>query len=300
MEHASAKLPAGTSLQRELVARISGVIRQDGLEIGDRLNESRLAARLNVSRTPVRAALGHLAELGYVTREPNRGVTLRDTPPVAPAEPGGAGDDDLLVAIARERSLGGLTEQVSETELMRRFGVGRQAVQRTLQRLLDLGSVERRPGYGWSFVNSFRDAEERQESYRFRAVIETAAILEPGFALAPGWAADMRERHERTLTVPWGEDSSVAFYEMNAAFHLGIAAASGNRYFRSATERQNQLRRLSNYHWPRGFGRVETSCREHLGILARLEQADVEMAALLMRRHLDNTARLPPIFTKTD
>lgn len=297
MNDASVKLAGdsfegGSSLQRDLVARIAGAIRDDGLRAGDRLNESRLAERLNVSRTPVRAALRRLADLGYVAREPNRGVTLARLPPVPQREASDEGDD-LLAAIARDRGLGCLGEQVSETELMRLYGRGRQTIRGALQRLCDLGSVERRPGYGWSFVNTLRDAQERQESYRFRIVVEVAAILEPGFALLPGWADEMRARHERALTDAWGEHSSVSFYEMNAAFHLGIAAASGNRYVRSAMERQNQLRRLANYHWSRGFERVETNCREHLAILDALERGDAEIAAIAMRRHLEGVARLP-------
>lgn len=302
MKHASEMFgPAGTSLQRDLVQRIATYIHDEGLQAGDRLNESRLAQRLKVSRTPVRAALRQLAELGFVTREAHRGVLLTDLPPLPLATDAAAPDeDDLLVAIARDRSLDRLPEQTSETELMRLYGHGRPTVRRALERLLDLGVVERRPGYGWHFSSSIRDAEARQESYRFRIVVEIAAILEPGFALPPGWAKDMRARHEEARLAPWSEHSSVAFYEMNAAFHAGIAAASGNRYLHSAVERQNQLRRLSNYHWERGFERVETNCREHLEILDRLVTGEAEIAAALMRRHLEHAARLRPSFVMSN
>lgn len=297
MEHASEKFDATpTPLQRDLVARIVEMIHADDLGSGDRLNESRLAERLGVSRTPVRMALQHLAGLGFVTRQPNRGIVLSARPPRSEASEPVTAEDDLIVLIARDRSEGHLAEHISETELMRRYEFGRQTVRRALDRLLDLDVVARRAGYGWRFSSAPWDVAARQESYRFRIVVETAAILEPGFALAGGWADDMEMRHEAALRQPWGPASSVAFFEMNAAFHAGLAAASGNRYVLSAVERQNRLRRLSNYHWARGFERVETNCREHLEILARLRAGEVEVAAVLMRRHLEHASRLRPSF----
>lgn len=297
MERASENREAApTALQRDLASRIVELIHADGLVTGDRLNESRLAQRLGVSRTPVRMALRRLADRGFVVRQPNRGIVLSARPPRPDGQATGTAEDDLIVLIARDRSEGRLPGQISETELMRRYGFGRQTVRRALDRLLDLDVVARRAGYGWRFSSAPWDVAARQESYRFRIVVETAAILEPGFALAEGWADGMRTRHEAAMRQPWAPSSSVSFFEMNAAFHAGLAAASGNRYLLSAVERQNRLRRLSNYHWPRGFERVETNCREHLEILARLEAGDVEVAAVLMRRHLEHASRLRPSF----
>lgn len=96
----------------------------------------------------------------------------------------------------------------------------------------------------------------------------------------------MRSRHEAMLSAAWTDASSGTLFEMNAEFHLGISAASGNRYIEEAMNRQNQLRRLSNYNWQRGADRVAVTCREHLEILERLEAGDNEVAAALMRKHL--------------
>lgn len=297
MKHASENFDSTqTALQRDLVCRIVELIHADALATGDRLNESRLAQRLGVSRTPVRMALQHLAEQGFVSRQRNRGIVLSARPPQPEAAEPVMAEDDLIVLIARDRSQGHLAEHISETELMRRYGYGRQTVRRALDRLLDLDVVARRAGYGWRFSSAPWDAPARQESYRFRIVVETAAILEPNYHLAESWAEDMRRQHETAMRQPWGPASSVAFFEMNASFHAGLAAASGNRYLHSAVERQNRLRRLSNYHWARGFERVETNCREHLEILARIQAGEFEVAAVLMRRHLEHASRLRPSF----
>jgi DNA-binding GntR family transcriptional regulator len=46
------------------------------LRPGERLDEVSLAARFDVSRTPVREALGHLSAMGLVERRPNRGAIV--------------------------------------------------------------------------------------------------------------------------------------------------------------------------------------------------------------------------------
>jgi DNA-binding GntR family transcriptional regulator len=41
----------------------------------------------------------------------------------------------------------------------------------------------------------------------------------------------MRQQHEKSVAISWKDFWSVALFEMNAAFHEGIASASGNRFF---------------------------------------------------------------------
>lgn len=283
--------PPLTRLQQEVADGILRALRADGVAPGTHVTEAALAQRLRVSRTPVRAALDRLAADGIVVRRPNRGVALLVAPPAPPAgaaEDGEGADqvDAAMVRVARDRETGALPEEISEAALMRRYGLGRAEVQRVLARFADLGMVARRPGYGWEFVPSVLDDAVREESYRFRLVVEPAALLEPGFALDPGFVADMRQRHQAVLAGPWDAAAAVRFFEMNAAFHEGLAAAAGNRFLLAAVRRQNQMRRLSNYRWGYGTARVAVSCREHLEILDRLAHGDREVAAALMRRHL--------------
>lgn len=277
---------ASTPLQQDLMRRIVGVIHEDKLQPGARLRQNQLAERLRVSRTPVRMALELLEAQGFVRHEPNRGMTLALVPPLIEVEDPPSADEELLIAVARLRREGKLTEQFAELELMRLTGHERTAVRQALIKLEGLGVVQRRKGYGWQFFDPARDARAREESYNFRLLIECAAILSPEFSLPADWIASMRARHEAMLASPWTDTSSVMLFEMNAEFHLGISAASGNRYIEEAMNRQNQLRRLSNYNWQHGSDRVAVTCREHLEILDRLEHGDNEVAAALMRKHL--------------
>lgn len=164
-------------------------------------------------------------------------------------------------------------------------------LQRTLGHLARLGLVERRPGHGWAFAPTL-DREGRHEGLRFRMLVECGALLEPGFRLVPAWVQDMRERHEHVLGSAWDGRASVAFFEMNAAFHEGLAAGAGNRHVLLAVQQQNSLRRLANYGWGFDAGqdgvarRVREITEEHLTILAHAAAGEAEVAAALMRRHL--------------
>jgi DNA-binding GntR family transcriptional regulator len=288
---AASRASAPSPLQVELAERIARLIHEDEVEPGSRLNEKRLAEQLGVSRTPVRAALEHLAAGGFVQRQQNRGVELLKRPPLPDSEPDAASGDELLTRIAADRHGQRLADTVSEQELMQAYGLPRAAIKEALTRLADLGVVERKLGHGWKFVER-ADAQVRHESYRFRLVMEPASLLEPDFAIDPAWAAQSRERHEAFLTRRWTKASSVAFFEMNADFHEGLARGSNNRFFFEALRRLNRLRRLSNYDWRHGRDRVTVSVIEHMKILDFIEAGEMGQAALLMRQHLELAQRI--------
>jgi DNA-binding GntR family transcriptional regulator len=284
-----------TRLHSELQDGILAVITADLLEPGARLGEVALAERLRVSRTPVRAALGHLARRGLVRPGKRGGYFVTEATPAirkTPPRPAPTDADRLFLAIARHRRAGELPEEVSEGDLIRRYDVTRATVQQVLVRLSELAAVQRKPGHGWRFLPAISDPKARAESYRLRQIIEPAALLEPGYRLEPGWIDDMRERHHDMLAAPWSETTSIALYEMNAQFHEGLVAGAHNRYLLVAIQQQNRLRRFANYDWTHGHERVVVSCREHLQILDRLETGKCETAAALMRQHLDTAARL--------
>ncbi|MBI3709403.1 MAG: GntR family transcriptional regulator [Proteobacteria bacterium] len=284
-----------TRLQRDLLPRIIGLIRSDGLERGAHLREVALARRLQVSRTPVRAALEFLAKRGVLDWRPRRGFVLSqpgdsiaaDGLPPAPAE-----IDQLCLKIAGDRMAGRLPIEVTQAELLRRYAMPRPLLLRVLDKLAEVALIERKPGHGWLFSPAIDDAQARMESYEFRRLIEPASVLAPSFKLDPLWISEMRHRHEAMLAAPWRETSSIELFEMNAAFHEGLVAAARNRFMLIAVQQQTRLRRFANYNWTYGYERVVASCTEHLEILDRLAHNDREVAAALLRRHLDNASKL--------
>lgn len=74
--------PARRSRSTAISMHVADQLREDiltgSVPAGQRINEVRLSARLEVSRTPVRAALHALAAEGLLDYECNRGFTVRD------------------------------------------------------------------------------------------------------------------------------------------------------------------------------------------------------------------------------
>ncbi|OCJ14467.1 GntR family transcriptional regulator [Rhizobium sp. AC44/96] len=66
---------AGTTVE-QMVRAIADMIVTGVLSPGERLDEISLAARFDVSRTPVREALRELGAMGLVEREPNRSAVV--------------------------------------------------------------------------------------------------------------------------------------------------------------------------------------------------------------------------------
>lgn len=64
------------SLEQSVFLKLEEEILNGELKKGESLTENALSSRLGVSRTPIRAALHHLAEEGLVKIEANRGVTV--------------------------------------------------------------------------------------------------------------------------------------------------------------------------------------------------------------------------------
>jgi DNA-binding GntR family transcriptional regulator len=168
--------------------------------------------------------------------------------------------DALMVRLSRDRAAGKLADSLSEAELQRHTGAARGDLARALRRLEELGIVARNRGHGWRFAPGLATPAERDAAYRFRIAVEPAALLEPGYALPHGFAAEMRQGHRDFLDTRWHDSRAVAFFELNAAFHHGIVAASGNRFFLAATEQHNRLRRLLNYGWVLGAARGAAEC----------------------------------------
>ena len=285
-------------LRRNLAAEIIALMRKRGCAPGYHIVENELCQHFGVSRTPVRAAMGLLAQSGVVEHRANRGFVLAALPEQNLSEVSetdeAEADNALFVDIAQAHLAGSLPRECTQQELVRLFGVRLPVVVRVLRQLSDLGLVERKRGNGWSFLVSIDSTQTERESYRFRSVIEPALLREPGFALPPSWIENMRAEHGAFAKLTWRETLAVEFYEMNARFHIGLAKSSGNHYFFQAMEQQNRLRRFLNYGWVFGIERVHQSIHEHMAILDALALGDNNRAALLMELHLDEAREAPP------
>lgn len=202
---AGAASDAAYKLPSRLAAQIIERSRQLGLPAGTHLKEQELADVFRVSRTPVRMALNALAELDLVESRPNRGFFLKATAEAANGSPGmvaapdGADEDPLYFRIAEDRLNGTLEERIAEAEMARRYGATRGRIARLLARMAQEGWLVRMPGHGWEFQPLLTSPEAYDQGYRYRMLIEPAALLEPGYRVDAAAFAQARTQQQAML-----------------------------------------------------------------------------------------------------
>jgi DNA-binding GntR family transcriptional regulator len=281
-------MPRASALRLDLAAQIADLIRSEDQAPHTPLREEGLASRLGVSRTPIRGALRLLQRSGHVYYKENAGVFVAPGAKQAFKVPAQARPAEALYRrILADRGRRALGDTVSEAELLARYRVPRSLLSRVLIRISGEGFIERRRGHGWEFLPLLDSQGAIAESFRFRAIVESAALLEPGFKADLAEMKRVRERHRRFVAAKSAARTATEFFDMNARFHEMLAGFSGNRFVLQAIEHIDRLRKFQEFaSFTRDSRALVQSCREHLAILDALDSGDREWAAALMRRHL--------------
>jgi DNA-binding GntR family transcriptional regulator len=284
-----------------LARQILEIARRDGLAAGTHLPEVKLADRLGVSRSPVRAALALLKDRGALTLEPNQGYFLAlDSASTAFAavelpEP----EEEIIYRdLVRARFANLIPQQVAVSDVMRRYDCDRATANRVLAQMSEEGVIERAAGRGYVFGPVLNDAQAYEESYRFRLLVEPAAVLEPGFRPDPRRMRALRERHAALLAAGIETAPMAELFAADADFHEAIGEFCGNRFLAHAIRLQTRLRRLSEYENYSDRERLRESCLEHLAILDAFQAGDFPRAADLLRRHIAVSQEIRPNFDK--
>ncbi|KAA5835301.1 GntR family transcriptional regulator [Saccharopolyspora hirsuta] len=270
--------------------QVIDLLRRSELDRGAHVREQWVANSLGTSRSPVRKALAYLAELGLLTREPNRGYFLERSA----GELGGvelsAGEDveeDAYFRIGDDHLTGRLEANFTTAEIGRRYDLTTRQAERVLARMEREDLLRRRPGRGWQFQHVLTTAEAHAQSYRFRMIVEPAAVLEPGFTVDAESFALHRKQQEQllrgdALLLPRGE-----LFRVNAEFHEMIVGCSGNAYLLESVRRVNRVRRLIEYRHQSERQRLVHQAEEHLRLLDLLESGDLTAASQFLHAHLD-------------
>jgi DNA-binding GntR family transcriptional regulator len=286
------KPPTQSELTEGLAMRILKHIGEAGLQAGTHLAAQDLADRFSVSRSPVNHALRLLQAKGFLVHRPNRGFFVAADDHVPVDGIGLAGADRLngiYFRIADDRLHGRLASQVSESHLRGRYGLTRAQLVSLLTRISQEGWAERRPGYGWEFSEMLTTPEALVQTYRVRLALEPAALLEPGYELAPATIERLRAAELRLLDGALETDPPDALHERGVRFREGIVAAGRNPFFLDALRRINRVRRLLSYRSMIVRDRYLDQCRDHLGILTLLERGQLGEGAAALREHLQRT-----------
>jgi DNA-binding GntR family transcriptional regulator len=278
-------------MNEDLAARIIEHIRAAGLSPGAHLRAQDLADIFNTSRFPVGQALALLASKGAVLHARNRGYFVAEATP-GPEAVGLAAQDAATTAyflIAEDHLNARLPDPVSEAFLRERYGLTRAQLAMVTNRAIREGWAERRSGYGWSFAPVLRTPESLEQTYRVRLALEPAALIEPGYHLAPEALARCRAAELRLLSGGIETESADALHERGVRFHETIVGASGNPFFLDTVRRINRVRRLLSYRTMLDRSRYRAQCEEHLHILDLIEAGRNAEAAEALAQHLRHT-----------
>lgn len=184
---------------------------------------------------------------------------------------------------------------IDETQIGLQLGFGRTPVREALHRLRHEGLVTIYPRRG--MVVAPIDALESKHLTQARLVWEpNIARLAACTDTADAWDGLERVLAETPVVYETLDDVAKAS-EVNAAFHLGIAEATGNPFLVELVQRYLYRRaRLSFLFFRHGV--YDPVTEQHYEILSCLRAGDGEAAARLMERHIqvtrDRDARVLP------
>ncbi|MEU3855140.1 FCD domain-containing protein [Streptomyces sp. NPDC029554] len=279
------------NLTTSIATRLVDLMRRSELAEGAHVTEQWAADELEVSRTPVRKAMLFLTEVGILERIPNRGFFLaRDAGALARPDLS-AGEDveqSAYFEIADDYVGGRFTGSFTVADISRRYRLTSRQADRVLSRMEAEDLVRRKAGgRGWEFQHVMATVEAHDQSYRFRMIIEPAALLEPGFTVdADAFALHRQQQeallHGDILLLPRAE-----LFQVNASFHEMLVGCSGNQFLLDAVRRVNRLRRLIEYRHQIDRSRLANQAREHLRLLDLVEGGDVKEASAFLSSHLD-------------
>ncbi len=285
---------------KEMTMTITPLVKQVANHIADYINsldnpaeailsERPLATRLRVSRGPIRKALKLLQEQGIIEPGAKGGFVAKKAPKkissAFSSDPLPA-SENLYQQIASARLSGELSGRVSENELLRRYHVSRSLLTRVLQTIEVDGWIESLPGHGWFFPAMETSIKDYLDGYRFRAVIEPAAILDSAFKIDREALKRCRTEHQQLLAGGIEQATPSDIFQINKRLHETIISGSNNSFFISSLKRVNGLRRLLEHNHKTDPDVALTATREHLAIIDLLLANKRSEAAAALGRHL--------------
>lgn len=284
-----------SKLADQLALSIEGLIAVGELSHGDTLAERALAERLDVSRSPIRQALKLLEEKGVVVTREDGGYTVANNPKLPALDILTTSSVDeiepIYLKIAEDRLEGRLPDKITESDLMRRFALTKAQLSAILQRIVHEGWIERLPGHGWRFLPILTSPETYDQGYRFRILIESAALMEPGFKVDEVALKRCLAEQQELIdgAVEWA--SPAQLFDANTRLHETIAGFSGNVFIVESLKRINRLRRLMEYKKAVDRAAAARRCKEHKVLIDLLLNGQREAACDFIRLHLRDAAR---------
>ena len=209
---------------------------------------------------------------------------------------------EYILSAAAEGTLAAGAKLPTERELVRRFGVARNAVRKTLAQLEAEGAITRHVGRGTFLAGAApaRSAQFPADSVTHTSpaeLMEARLRIEPALAeliVTNATAADF-ERMETCIEKAERASSLDEFEMWDAALHQALATATHNRFVTRVLDMVAAVREQSE--WGKLKDRIVTPERrlkyqeEHRAIVSALKARDAERARDSILAHLQHARR---------
>lgn len=281
-----------------LVQKITHDIKQMIL-VGDispnaRINTQNIADRFSVSRSPAREALNVLKEQGFVEQIKNRGFFV-----IPQGKKDYQEDNEILYQedsteyyqLAEDWLHDDIPEEVTELYLRKRYSLTKLQVIEMLNKAAKVGWAEPKQGYGWRFLKVAKTPEALEQIYRLRALLESAALLEPTFMRDPQILARMRKIQEDILNRDVEDLPANVLMKAGVEFHEGLMKLSGNPFYYMFVVQLNNMRKLIEYRSMIDRKRLFRQCSEHLKLIELIENNENLEAAHMIKSHLSGALK---------
>ncbi len=169
-----------------------------------------------------------------------------------------------------------------EADLSRRLGISRTPLREALSRLAEEGLVEVLPYRGARVV--LLNGSHLAEIFEVRAAIEGLAARLAAERMSEKHIAECRQRFRARLHEVGRRPN--AYHAPTRDFHREILHASGNAVLLDISHRLHARMTLARAVSGAFHQRSAEAAREHLAILAAIEERDGCAAERLMRRHI--------------
>ncbi|WP_284891919.1 GntR family transcriptional regulator [Cobetia amphilecti] len=276
---------------RTLALKACHCMQQLALAQEEHLPESRLSDMLKVSRTPIRSALMLLSEEGVLERRPNRGFFLKDTAALQrfiaehEAEEYREALPELSFTLALDYLKGDLGPELQETEVARVYSVTRSHAQQVLQAMEAEGWIAPRLGHGWEFNTTLTSPHSYDQCYRYRALIEPAALLEPTFRAESSELTRLISDQQDLLDGKSPQHAG-SMFTSGTDLHESLVGFAHNPFLLDGLQKANRLRRLIEYTLSPVRDTSRRECHEHLQLLEMVAAGEQALAAEFMALHL--------------
>lgn len=176
--------------------------------------------------------------------------------------------------------------KLSEPRLASRYGVSRGPLREAIRRLEERKLVTRLPRQGVRVI--VPSSAMAGELFRIREVLEGLAAREAARNATPEEVAELRSMLAAHAEALAGPDAMIYWQATaNSDFHFKIARMSRSQHlFELLCGEYYTLFRLFRMRHRIVPGRAKRALIEHVRIVDAIEDADADLAELLMRRHI--------------